>query len=410
MPPTAPIIGVIGKTNVGKSTFFSAATMLPVKIENRPFVTIEPNIGVAHVRRKCPHVELGLPKCDPRNSLCIEGFRFIPVKLLDVAGLVKGAHEGRGLGNKFMDDLRQADALIHVVDMSGSTDEEGNPVPPGTHDPLEDISLIEKEVNEWFFSVIRRDWERFSRGLDNLPLDDVITSIAQRVSGLSISREEVAIALRESGLDRKKPSSWGIDELREFVYRLRELSKPILILANKMDVPEALDLLKEVKRHLPNRLIVPASSVFELALKKAWKNGYVHYIPGDSSFEIRNSASLNEKQRKALEKISTFMKEFGGTGVQEALNKAVFEMLRMMVVYPVEDPHKFTDGYGNILPDAFLVREGTTAEELAFMIHTDLGKGFLYAVLAREGKRVGGNYILRDGDIVKVVSTKASKR
>ncbi|MCD6324292.1 MAG: redox-regulated ATPase YchF [Desulfurococcales archaeon] len=409
MPPTPPVIGVIGKTNVGKSTFFSAATMVPARIENRPFVTIEPNIGVAYVRTICPHVDLGLPKCDPRNSLCVEGFRFIPVKLLDVAGLVKGAHEGRGLGNKFMDDLRQADVLIHVVDMSGSTDEEGNPVPPGTHDPLEDILLIEEEVDEWFFSVIRKDWERFARGLDNLPLDDVISSIAQRVSGLSIRREHVAKALRETGLDRKKPSSWSVDELRGFIMRLRKLSKPILILANKMDIPEARVNFERVKEALPDRVIIPASSVFELALKKAWKGGYVHYIPGDSSFSVLKPNELNEKQRKALDRISSFMKEFGGTGVQEALNRAVFELLKMIVVYPVEDPHKYTDGYGNVLPDAYLVREGTTAEELAYLIHTDLGKGFLYAVLAREGKRVGGSYILKDGDIVKVVSAKASR-
>jgi ribosome-binding ATPase YchF (GTP1/OBG family) len=171
MPPSPPIIGIIGKTNVGKSTFFEAATMVPAKIENRPFVTIEPNIGVGYVRKVCVHTLIGLPKCDARNSLCIEGYRFIPVKLLDVAGLVRGAHEGRGLGNKFMDDLRQADVLLHIVDMSGSTDAEGNPVPPGTHDPLEDILAIENEVNEWFYERVRRDWERFSRGLDSMPLD-----------------------------------------------------------------------------------------------------------------------------------------------------------------------------------------------------------------------------------------------
>ncbi len=410
MPPSPPLIGVVGKTNVGKSTFFQAATMVPARVENRPFVTIEPNIGVGYVRRKCAHVELGLKKCNPRNSLCIRGFRFIPVKILDVAGLVRGAHEGRGLGNKFMDDLRQADVLLHIVDMAGSTDAEGNPVKPGTHDPLEDILAIESEINEWFYSIIRRDWERFARGLDNLPVDKVVDAIARRVSGLSIRREHVAIALREAGLETRKPSSWGEEGLKEFMKRLREISKPIVIVANKMDIPEAEDNFRRVLRELKNRVVIPASAVFELALRRAAKAGLVDYLPGDPSFRIIDESRLSERQSKALDLISRFMRRYGGTGVQQAINKAVFDVLNMIVVYPVEDPHKYTDGYGNVLPDAYLVRKGTTALELAYLIHTDLGKGFIHAVLAKEGKRVGASYELKDGDVVKIVSARASRR
>ena len=410
MPPSPPLIGVVGKTNVGKSTFFEATTMVPAKVENRPFVTIEPNIGIGYVRRRCAHVDLGLPGCNPRNSLCVRGERFIPVKLMDVAGLVRDAHKGRGLGNKFMDDLRQADVLLHVVDMAGSTDEEGNPVRPGTHDPIEDIRNIEFEINEWFYNIIRRDWERFARGLDNLPLDQVIDSIAKRVSGLSIRREHVAIALRDVGLESKKPSTWSEDELRSFMVRLREIAKPIVIIANKMDIPEAEDNLKRALKELKGRVIVPTSAVFELALRRAEKAGLIEYLPGDPDFKIIDKSKLNSRQLKALEIIQGFMRKYGGTGVQQAINKAVFDVLRMIVVYPVEDPHKYTDGYGNVLPDAYLVRKGTTAQELAYLIHTDLGKGFLYAILAKENKRVGGSYVLSDGDVVKVVSARASRR
>ena len=410
MPPSPPLVGVVGKTNVGKSTFFQAATMVPARVENRPFVTIEPNIGVGYVRRRCAHVELGLKGCNPRNSLCIKGFRFIPVKMLDVAGLVKGAHTGRGLGNKFMDDLRQADVLLHIVDMAGSTDAEGNPVKPGTHDPLEDILAIEYEINEWFYGIIRRDWERFARGLDNLPLDQVVDAIAKRVSGLSIRREHVALALRESGLETRKPSSWGEEGLREFMRRLREIAKPIVIVANKMDIPEAEDNFKRVSRELRGRVIVPTSAVFELALRKAAKAGLIDYLPGDPDFTVVDEAKLTGRQARALELIRRFMRKYGGTGVQQAINKAVFEVLNMIVVYPVEDPHKYTDGYGNVLPDAYLVRRGTTALELAYLIHTDLGKGFIHAILAKEGKRVGASYELRDGDVVKIVSARASRR
>ena len=409
MPPTPPLIGVIGKTNVGKTTFFEAATMVPAKVENRPFVTIEPNVGIGYVRRRCVHVELGLPKCNPKNSLCISGERFIPVKLLDVAGLVRGAHRGRGLGNKFMDDLRKADILLHVVDMSGSTDEEGNPVPPGTHSPLEDIRFIEDEVDEWFFNIMRKGWERFSRGLDSLPLDELINAIAQRVSGLSIRREHVSSALRELGLETEKPSTWGEEGLREFIKLLRKMSKPIVVIANKMDIPEAEDFFKEAIKEYPGKTIIPVSSLYELALRRAERAGLINYLPGNRDFQVIDESRLNSKQRKALTLIKDFMTKWGGTGVQRALNHAVLKELKMIVVYPVEDQHKFTDHYGNILPDAYLIKEGTTALELAYLIHSDIGEGFLYAILAKENKRVGASYILKDNDVIKIVSAKSRR-
>ncbi len=407
MPPVPPLIGVIGKTNVGKSTFFQAATLVSVRVENRPFVTIEPNIGIAYVRRKCAHVELGLPKCNPRNSLCIKGDRFIPVKLMDVAGLVRGAHRGRGLGNKFMDDLRQADALILVVDAAGSTNEDGMPVKPGTYDPVEEVKSIEFEVNEWFFRVISKGWDKLARALDTMPRDEMIDALAKRVSGLSIRREHVAIVLRETGLENVRPTSWREEELRLFAYRLREVSKPIVIAANKADIPEAWDNIKRLKKELRNKIVIPTSSIYELALKRAAKSGLIDYLPGDPSFKIIDKSKLSQKQVVALELISEFMKKFGSTGVQDVLNTVVFKVLNMIVIYPVEDPHKFTDHEGNVLPDAYLVRKGITARELAYLIHTDLGKGFIYAILAKEGKKVGATYELRDGDVVKIVSALA---
>lgn len=402
-----PLVGVIGKTNVGKSTFFAAATELSVEIENRPFVTIEPNIGIAYVRKRCPHVELGLPKCDPVNSLCIGGWRFIPVKLMDVAGLIRGAHRGRGLGNKFLDDLRKADVLLHVVDMSGSTDEDGNPVKPGTHDPLEDIHTIEDEVNEWFFQILWNGWDRFSRGLDTMPSDKAVEAIAKRLSGLSIRKEHVMEAIKLAGLEGRKPGSWGRDGVREFTKRLREVAKPVVIIANKMDVPVAEDNYRRVREELRDRVIVPASSLSELILRRAARSGYVEYVPGDPEFRVVDPSRLSRKQARALELIAGFMRKWGGTGVQQALNTAVFDVLRMIVVYPVEDANKLTDRNGRVLPDAHLLPEGSTALDLAAVVHTELAKGFLYAVNARDKRRVGASYVLRDGDIIKIVSATA---
>ncbi len=400
------LIGVIGKANVGKSTFFSAATLIPVHIENRPFVTLEPNTGVAYVRKRCVHVELGLPRCDASNSICVRGERFIPVTLVDVPGLVKGAHRGRGLGNRFLDSIRQAHALIHVVDASGSTDEDGRYVGPGKYDPVKDVIEIEREYEEWMFSIVSRDWSRFSKTLDMLEHGQMIDALARRLSGLSIRREHVAEALRLAKLESTRPSSWREEELREFIHWLRVVAKPTVIVANKIDVPEARDLYREMVRRLPDRIIVPATSLGELILRKAARNGYVNYLPGDPDFEIVDESKLDTRQRKALEIVRNVMKEFGGTGVQQAINKVVFEALNMIVVYPVEDPNRFCDSKGRVLPDAFLVPRGTTVLELAYMIHTDLGKGFLYAVDARTKRKLSRDYVLNDNDVIKIVSAR----
>lgn len=407
IPPTYPLVGIIGKTNVGKSTFFSAATLVQVKIENRPFVTIEPNVGIGYVRTKCVHPSFNLVKCAPQNSICLSGFRYIPIKLMDVAGLVKDAHKGRGLGNQFLDDLRQADVLLHVVDASGSTDEGGNYVGVGKHDPLQDILTIEYEIDEWFYNIVSKDWVRVKRSLETLPYDKALDQLHQKVSGLSIRREHIVKALKAAKLDGSKFSSWRDEDLRVFSKYLRVVSKPIVIVANKMDIPESEDSLKRIMKELPDRAVIPVSAEYELALRKAAKADLLEYLPGDDKFIVTKPEALTPKQREILKNIDNFIKRFRGTGVQEALNTAIFKVLNMIAVYPVEDVSKLTDSKGNVLPDTYLIPKGSTALELANMIHTDLGKGFLYAVLAKDKKRVGSDYVLNDGDVVKVVSTLA---
>lgn len=402
------LVGIVGKTNVGKSTLFSAMTMIPVKIENRPFVTIEPNIGIGYVRSRCVHTELGLPRCDARNSLCIEGSRFVPVKIMDVAGLIRGAHEGRGLGNKFLDDLRQADVLIHVVDAAGSTDEEGNPVRPGTHDPYIDVIEIEREIDLWMYSIVKRDWEKFSRGLDHLQYSEALSRLAQRLSGLSIRQHHVARAIEVSELEKKRFSMWSSEDLMKFTVALRRISKPMVIAANKADIPESRDIIKSLIERLKDRVVIPVSAEYELALRRAASHGLVKYIPGDPDFEVIDRKRLTPQQERALERIRDFMKINNGTGVQRLLDTAVLKILDMIIVYPVEDHNRYTDSQGAVLPDALLVKRGTTARELAYMIHTDLGEGFIYAINAKTKSRVGADYVLEDNDVIKIVSAKRS--
>ena len=406
MEPTGVLIGVVGKTNVGKSTFFTAATDIPVPIENRPFVTIEPNVGIGYARKKCVHVELGLPRCDATNSVCIEGYRYIPVKLMDVAGLIPGAHKGRGLGNKFLDDLRRSDVFLLVVDASGSTDAEGVPVSPGSYDPVEEVRFVINEIDQWMFQSIRSDWDRFVRLSQVGALKDPVGEFAQRVSGFGITRahvEEALAKLKMSGSELPKLSE---EDLFRLVQTLRVMTKPMVIVANKADVPSSEKNVERLRASFPGTPVVPTSALAEVLLKRLAKQGVVSYLPGDPDFRIRERPQ-DAKLLKAIEMIRDLMNRLKGTGVVQSINVALFDVLKLIAVYPVEDFNKFTDRQGRVLPDVLLVPKGTTARELAYRIHTELGDTFLYAINAKTKQRVGASYVLQDNDVIKVVAAGA---
>ncbi len=382
-------IGIAGKPNAGKSTFFKAATLADAEIANYPFTTIEPNVGIAHVRVKCVCEELGV-KCGE----CVDGWRFIPVKLIDVAGLVPGAHEGRGLGNEFLDNLRQSEAIIHVIDASGSTDEEGNEIGVGEYDPCEDVEFLQKELDMWIYGILKRNWDRMIRRI-TMEKKDPVRFIAEQLAGLGFKEWQVREAMRAVGND---VPSYSDDDLLNFARELRIRRMKTVVAANKADkAPE--ENLNRLKEKFG---AIPTSAMYELTLRMAAKNGYIRYLPGDSDFEIVRE--LNEKQKKALEMIREFLKKFGSTGVQDAINRVVFDLLDYIVVYPVEDENKYTDTKGNVLPDAMLVKKGTTARELAYMIHTDIGENFIYAIDARKKMRISEDYELKNNDVIKIVS------
>jgi len=394
------IIGLIGKANVGKSTFFNAATDLAATVANYPFTTIEPNVGVAYARTKCVCREFGVQD-NPVHSVCIDGNRFIPVKLVDVAGLVPGAHAGKGLGNKFLDDARQADALIHIIDASGSTDNNGRPVPAGTGDPIFDIQFIEEEFDLWLESIIGRDWGKTAREAESQG-QKLEQLLSKRLSGLAINEQTITNAVHASGLSTKKLVAWTENDILQFCKVLRTRAKPFLIAANKADLPAADNNIKKMKAD--GLEPVPCASEAEALLRKASKKGILHYLPGDASFDVKPEVVLSAPQLKALDIVKTFMQKYGSTGVQEAINIACFKLLRMMAVYPVEDEFKLTDKKGNILPDVWLLPEGSTAKNLAEAIHSDLAKGFLYAVDARTKQRIAATHQLKNGDIIKITS------
>lgn len=386
-------IALAGKPNSGKSTFFKAVTLANVEIANYPFTTIDANHGVAYVRAICPCREL---KIDCGN--CRDGVRFVPIEMIDVAGLVPDAHKGRGLGNEFLDNLRQAKAIIHVIDASGGTDIEGNPVPVGSHDPLGDIEFLEHEITMWMFGILKRNWERLSRKVqaEGLKLEE---TIAGQLEGAGITDGHVKTVLTRLKLPRDKPQMWTDEQIIGLSDMLRAESKPLIIAANKIDAASQENIEKLVKVGA-----IPVSAAAEVALRMADKGGAIKYIPGDADFV--ESPNLTDAQKEGLQKIRLVMKKNNGTGIQKCINETVFKLLDLVVVYPVEDENRFTDKMGRILPDAFLLKKGSTPKDLAFMVHTDIGKGFLYAVDARTKMRLGDKYELKNGDIVKIVAVK----
>jgi len=392
-------LGVVGKPNVGKSTFFAAATLSTVHIANYPFTTVEPNHGVAYVRKRCPHLELGRP-CNPKNAPCQNGIRLIPVEMLDVAGLVPKAHEGRGLGNKFLDDLRQASAFVHVIDATGGTDFEGNPVPPGSHDPLEDVRFLEDELAHWIAGILSRNWDKEARraDLEETPPEKVLLG---RLTGLGLTEMQIHLALREAPLDPKM-ARWTPEDLLRLARFLLRRGKPMILAANKADLvaPEVLERLA----HVEGYRTIPTSAEYELALRRAATAGLIAYEPGASSFRILAPEKLSPSQAKGLDMIAAFLEKRGTTGVQPCIEEAVFKLLNLIVVFPVEDEHHWADKSGNVLPDAFLVPRGSTAVDVAFKVHTDLGNHFIRAINARTKMVVGRDHPVEDGDVIKIVA------
>ena len=391
-------IGLLGKTNVGKSTFFSAATEAPVSIGNFPFTTIEPNVGVAYVMSDCAckHFQI---KHD--NSLCKNGTRFIPIKLIDVAGLVPGAHEGKGLGIKFLDDARQAEALVHVVDVAGVTDIQGQPVPPGTHDPIEDVEFVVNEFDLWFKEILEREWPKLTKEIEQ-KRTKLIEGIANRFSGLSIKDYHVQEVLQKLDLVTKNPNEWQDSDLTLFSKELRKRTKPILIAANKADLCQDLSIIEKIKKDYQ---VIACSAETELLLRKATKAGLIDYTPGDTSFKVKEGVEISPQQQKALDLVKSVFSKINSTGIQNVLNSVVFDILKLIVVYPVEDETKFTNKDGEVLPDAKLLPLSSTAKDLAETVHADLAKGFLHAVDVKTKQRIGADHQLKNGDVIKIVSS-----
>ena len=396
------LIGLVGKPSVGKSTFFKAATLAEVEIASYPFTTIKVNHGVGYVKIDCVDKEFNT-QCQPNHGFCICHNRFVPVDLMDVAGLVPGASEGKGLGNQFLDDLRQADIFIHIVDLSGKTDAEGKILPETeNYDICNDIVFLEEELDKWYYNIFLKVWKSFARQTE---VNDTSFSeaVAKQFSGLKVNEDQVKKVLRKLNLS-EKPSLWNEKQIKEFTSGLRKESKPMIIAANKIDTEKGEENYEKIKERFPDLMIIPCSADSELALREAAKLNLIDYIPGERDFKVSKSGDLNEKQKKALDNIKEKVldKFENGTGVQSVLNKAVFELLKYIAIFPA-GASKLSDSKGHILPDCFLLPEGSTALDFAYFLHTDFGNNFIKAIDARTKRALGKGYVLKHRDALEIV-------
>lgn len=389
------ILGLVGRPNCGKSTFFKASTLQDVAIASYPFTTIKPNHGMGYVKIHDLAADFGKVS-NPRQGYVREGWRFVPVDLFDVAGLVEGASLGKGLGNQFLDDLAGVDAFIHVVDMSGETDAGGKQTE--NYDSVNDVIFIEKELDLWYLGILRKVWVTLMKSME-MQKTQFAKTVAKQFSGLKVTEDDVNHVVIKEKLDVTRPAVWSEDVLFKFARALRIYTKPMIIAANKVDRPNGRSNFEKVKETF-SYPIFPCFADGELSLRQADKADMIKYIPGEKDFEI--VGRLTDAQKNALELIRKVMKEFGSTGVQNVLNSIVFGILKYVAVFPAGA--KMEDSRGNVLPDCFLMPPGSTALDFAYKLHTDIGNKFVKAINLKTKQAVGKEYVIKHLDGLEIMT------
>jgi len=399
-------IGLIGKTNTGKTTFFNSSTLSSDEISTYPFTTKKSSTSTGYAITLCVHPEFDVID-NPNNSRCKDGWRYIPIELIDLPGLIKDAWKGKGLGNQFLSIASQSDALLHVVDASGSIDATGKITETGSGDPVSDFADIEEELNMWYQKILEGNRDRLQKIIKSG--DDHVDALTELYQGVGVKMNHVKEALKTSGLEEKDIENYDMQDSKKFASYLRKISKPTLIVANKIDVKGADKNFERLRERYNDMIVIPASADSELTLRRAEQKNLIKYSPGSEKFDILQTNELNQKQKEALSFIqSDIMGEYMRTGVQFAINVTVFKLLIMNSVYPVASPEKLSDKKGRVLPDLVLLKDGATVTDLAKEIHSDLTKGLLYAKDLRYNLRVPTNYQLRDRDVICLIS--ASKK
>ncbi|KAF5103868.1 hypothetical protein D0Z03_000044 [Geotrichum reessii] len=210
--------------------------------------------------------------------------------------LVPGAHQGRGLGNKFLDDLRHADALIHVVDVSGTTDAEGKAT--RGYDPLNDIDWLQDEIFRWIEGNLKERWGSIKRR-HTATKSSTIDTLQNQFSGYGSTAKTVARALASIKTKLPPLEEWTDDDIKTVVRAFTNEKFPTVLALNKMDHPDAdKNVSKIIKKH-PDSKAVLTSAITEVFIRKLSKQGYVIYEEGTEFLDTKDD--LPESDLKELD-------------------------------------------------------------------------------------------------------------
>ncbi|KAL0587653.1 hypothetical protein ABG067_002672 [Albugo candida] len=417
------IIGCVGKPSAGKSTFFNAVTDGKAKTGNFPFTTIEPNEGITYFMSQCPCVAKNKSSvCQPRYGKCVQGTRHIPIKLLDVAGLIPGASEGAGLGNKFLDDLRHANVLMHIIDVSGRTNEKGEETIG--YDPINDAEWLTREIHSWIYTNLHKRWNTIARR-HQATKSTLLKTFLNQLSGYGASASLIGPMLDQLGYkDPCDLSTWSDREIAGLVSQFMSDRFPTILVLNKVDHGGETDknIERIVEKYGSNHCFV-CSAAAECFLRAAVKQRYIDYEPGSMFFSTAEdeaqtgstesgSASLipaDTKIANRLAKVSDMVLfRYGSTGVRAAINAAV-QACDVVVVYPVKSLKKFStnpNGKG-VFGDAILIKRDSTIRELAFRVSQNVGYHFAFAEGEDGRKLAEDDPIVQDKMIIKITTTGA---
>lgn len=384
------VIGLVGKPSSGKSTTLNALTDANAKVGAFPFTTIDPNKATGYLEVECACKRTGKQsQCKPNYGYCRNGTRGVPVMLLDVAGLVPNAHLGRGLGNKFLSDLTEADCLIHIVDVSGTTNAEGKET--RGYDPLQDIEWLQDEIFRWILGNLTEKWGSVVRRHTSTK-SSTLETLRQQLGGYYATKLLIAKALdRLPGLP---PLQEWDDAMVETVVRLFMAVKfPTVLALNKMDHPDADKNVLKIMLKYPDLKCVLTSSLTEVFLRKLASQNFIQYEPGtefvDTAEDLPDAGLrvLDEKVAARIELIRDLvLYRFGSTGVTLLLQAAA-QVLDLVPVFPVRNINTYGGSSGpHVFRDCVLVKRGTPVIAVARRI---MGDVTIAAIEGVGGIRVG---------------------
>jgi ribosome-binding ATPase len=312
-----------------------------------------------------------------------------------VAGLVPGAHQGKGLGNKFLDDLRHADALIHVVDVSGTTDAEGKAT--RGYDPSVDIAWLRDEIVRWVLGNLMQKWGGIKRRHTAIKATAVET-LQNQFSGYGSNAAVVARTLDK--LQLKLPlQDWSDETIEAVVNAFVDEKFPTVLGLNKIDHPDAdKNISKIAKAEKPERIVL-CSAISEVFLRRLAKQGFVRYIPGSEFVDTREDLieqgeqdggglkEMDEKLKTRIENLKDMvLYRFGSTGVNQVLTRAS-EVLGLVPVFPVRNIGTFGSGDAGqageraaVFRDCVLVKKGSTVREVYRKIMGDAPLAYVETV------------------------------